>query len=144
MAVTNAALIVPSFYCVSRFNCSVKCQEDRKVSFLGFPSESGSGFCSSTFCSSSSCVGSHGKRTDIVIGKRRLNAVDTRTVENAQTKSTVEVPVTCYQVTNLFHSIVLLSLFPLLTRLLENCILGSLIFCSLPLLSAWQFCFSSF
>ncbi|KAF7820304.1 plastid division protein CDP1, chloroplastic-like [Senna tora] len=92
MAFANAALIVPSLYCVSRFNFSVRHQEDHKVSFSGFPAESSSGFCSSTFC-----VGSHAKRSDVAIGKRKLNAVDTGIVENAQTKSSVEIPVTCYQ-----------------------------------------------
>lgn len=99
MAVANAALITPSLYCVSRLNFSVKNQEEHKISFLGFPAESGS--CSN-FCSSSFCVGSLGRRADFAIGKRRLNAVDTRIVENAQTKSTVDIPVSCYQVINLF------------------------------------------
>lgn len=32
-------------------------------------------------------------------GRRRLRAVDTRIVQNAPSRSTVEIPVTCYQVT---------------------------------------------
>ncbi|XP_054819249.1 plastid division protein CDP1, chloroplastic isoform X1 [Prosopis cineraria] len=92
MAVANAALISPSSYCISRFNCNIRCQEDHKVFLSGFPAEPGSGFCSSTFC-----VGSHAKRTDISSGKRRTNAVDTRIVDNIQTKSTIEIPVSCYQ-----------------------------------------------
>ncbi|KAI9074337.1 hypothetical protein K1719_043709 [Acacia pycnantha] len=92
MAVASAALVAPSLYSISRFNYNVKCQEDHKVFLPDFPAEYGSVFGSSTFC-----VGSLAKRTDIATGKRRLNAVDTRIVENAQTKSTIEIPVTCYQ-----------------------------------------------
>ncbi|XP_028786235.1 plastid division protein CDP1, chloroplastic [Neltuma alba] len=92
MAVASAALIAPSLYCISRFNYNVKCQEDHKVFLSDFPAEYGSGFCGSILC-----IGSQAKRTDIVTGKRRLNAVDTRIVENAQTKSTIEIPITCYQ-----------------------------------------------
>lgn len=73
MAFANAVLIVPSFFPINSQN------DDHNLSLVGFHGETSSGSGSSVFC-----VGSCAKRTDIVNGKRRLNAIDTRIVENAQ------------------------------------------------------------
>lgn len=84
MALANAALIASSVYCVARFgHC------DPKLLSLGSHGDAaGYGFC----------VGSHAGKSDVVLERRRLKPVDTRTVENTQMKSTVEIPVSCYQV----------------------------------------------
>lgn len=41
---------------------------------------------------------SRARKFDILNGRWRLNAVDTHIVQNAPTRSTVEIPVTCHQV----------------------------------------------
>ncbi|KAI4352010.1 hypothetical protein L6164_006300 [Bauhinia variegata] len=92
MAFANATTTIPTLFCVSRIYHGDSFQkENYKVSLLGVSGETKIGFCNSAFS-----VGSPAKRNDIPAGKRRLSAVDTRIVENAQTKS-VEIPVTCYQ-----------------------------------------------
>jgi hypothetical protein len=48
-------------------------------------------------------IGSHLRRSDTPTRQRRLNAVDTRIVEDAPTRTAVEIPVTCYQVA--FHNL---------------------------------------
>lgn len=48
-------------------------------------------------------IGSHLRRSELPTRQRRLNAVDTHIVENAPTRTTVEIPVTCYQVA--FHNL---------------------------------------
>jgi hypothetical protein len=87
MALANAAVTVPSLYGVSRIT---------KVPFLGSNGEISSGFCGSAFC-----VGSHSGKSDVVLERRKLKSVNNnsnRIVENVQFKSTVEIPVSCYQV----------------------------------------------
>jgi hypothetical protein len=88
MALANAAVTVPSLYGVSRII---------KVPFLGSNGEISSGFCGSAFC-----VGSHSGKSDVVLERRKLKSVNNnnsnRIVENVQLKSTVEIPVSCYQV----------------------------------------------
>ncbi|PNX58693.1 hypothetical protein L195_g059317, partial [Trifolium pratense] len=82
MALTNAAVIGPSLYGVARIT---------KVPFLGSKGEVASGFC----------VGSHSGKSDVVLERRKLKSVNNnsnRIVENVQLKSTVEIPVSCYQV----------------------------------------------
>ncbi|WJX66957.1 hypothetical protein P8452_51460 [Trifolium repens] len=86
MALANAAVTVPSLYGVSRIT---------KVPFLGSNGEISSGFCGSAFC-----VGSHSGKSDVVLERRKLKSVNNnsnRIVENVQFKSTVEIPVSCYQ-----------------------------------------------
>ncbi|XP_061348005.1 plastid division protein CDP1, chloroplastic isoform X2 [Gastrolobium bilobum] len=88
MAFANAAVIAPSsLYGVVRISYC-----DPKAPLLGSHGDSGSGFCSSAFC-----VGSHAGKSDVVLERRRLKSVDTRIVENTQMKSTIEIPVSCYQ-----------------------------------------------
>jgi hypothetical protein len=48
-------------------------------------------------------IGSHLRRSENPTRQRRLNAVDTHIVENAPTRATVDIPVTCYQVA--FHNL---------------------------------------
>ncbi|XP_015966207.1 plastid division protein CDP1, chloroplastic [Arachis duranensis] len=88
MAFANASAIAPSslryFARVGSF--------DLKVPFSGIHGDVGSGFCGSSFC-----VGLHAGKSDVVLERRRLKPVDTRIIENAQLKSTVEIPVSCYQ-----------------------------------------------
>ncbi|KAJ7970162.1 plastid division protein CDP1, chloroplastic-like [Quillaja saponaria] len=90
-----AFAVVPSFAslcCICRINYNSSVQnEDHKFSVLGV-GETSCGIGIPRFY-----VGSHSKRTDILTGKLRFNAVDTGIVENVQTKSTIEIPVTCYQ-----------------------------------------------
>ncbi|GAU41824.1 hypothetical protein TSUD_299900 [Trifolium subterraneum] len=88
MALTNATVIGPSLYVVARIT---------KVPFLGSNGEISSGFCSSAFC-----VGSHSGKSDVVLERRKLKSVNNNNnsngiVENVQLKSTVEIPVSCYQ-----------------------------------------------
>ncbi|XP_045814432.1 plastid division protein CDP1, chloroplastic-like [Trifolium pratense] len=81
MALTNAAVIGPSLYGVARIT---------KVPFLGSKGEVASGFS----------VGSHSGKSDVVLERRKLKSVNNnsnRIVENVQLKSTVEIPVSCYQ-----------------------------------------------
>ncbi|KAJ7970173.1 plastid division protein CDP1, chloroplastic [Quillaja saponaria] len=90
-----AFAVVPSFAslcCICRINYNSSVQnEDHKFSVLGV-GETSCGIGIPRFY-----VGSHSKRTDILTGKLRFNAVDTGIVENVQAKSTIEIPVTCYQ-----------------------------------------------
>jgi len=93
MALANAAVIGPSLYSVARIT---------KAPFLGSHGEIGSGFCGSAFC-----VSSHAGKSDVVLERRKLKSGDSsnnnRIVENPQLKSSVEIPVSCYQVIeNLF------------------------------------------
>lgn len=88
MAFANASAIAPSLRYFARVGYF-----DLKVPFAGFRGDAGSGFCGSAFC-----VGSHAGKSDVVLERRRLKPVDTRIVENAQMKSSVEIPVSCYQV----------------------------------------------
>ncbi|KAJ1390046.1 hypothetical protein SESBI_37762 [Sesbania bispinosa] len=89
MAFANAAAIGPSLYGVARISYC-----DTKAPLLGSHGEVGSGFCNSAFC-----VGSHAGKSDVVLERRKLKSVDSnpRIVENSQMKSTVEIPVSCYQ-----------------------------------------------
>ncbi|MED6181128.1 hypothetical protein PIB30_016657 [Stylosanthes scabra] len=88
MALANASAIAPSslryFARVGSF--------DLKAPFSGIHGDAGSGFCGSSFC-----VGLHAGKSDVVLERRRLKPVDTLIIENAQLKSTVEIPVSCYQ-----------------------------------------------
>lgn len=93
MALANAVAIRPSLYGVARISYC-----DTKSPFLGSHGDSGSGFCSSAFC-----VGSHAGKSEVVLERRKLKFVDnnnnnSRIVENIHVKSTVEIPVSCYQV----------------------------------------------
>ena len=88
MAFAKAVLIVPPLYCGSQINSK---NQYHKVLFFCFH-----GKTSSRFCSSMVSIESHAKKTNIMTRKKRFNAIDTRIVENAQTKSSVEIPVTCY------------------------------------------------
>lgn len=90
MALANAAVIGHSPYGVARI--SYYC-EPKAPPFLG----------SHGLCGSSFCVGSHAGNSDVVLERRKLKPSDnttTRIVEkNTQMmKSTVEIPVSCYQV----------------------------------------------
>jgi len=88
MALANAAGIGPSLYSVTRIT---------KAPFFGSHGEIGSGFCGSAFC-----VGSYAGKSDVVLERRKLKSGDSnsnnRIVENQVLKSTVEIPVSCYQV----------------------------------------------
>lgn len=87
MALANAAVVGPSLYGVSRIT---------KAPFLGSHGDAGSGFCGSSFC-----IGSHAGKSDVILERRKLKSVDdnnNRIVENPHVKSSVEIPVSCYQV----------------------------------------------
>ncbi|KAL5081268.1 hypothetical protein RYX36_009689 [Vicia faba] len=88
MALANAAVVGPSLYGVSRI---------AKAPFLGSHGDVGSGFCGSSFC-----IGSHAGKSDVIIERRKLKYVENnnnnnRIVENPLLKSSVEIPVSCYQ-----------------------------------------------
>ncbi|AES76369.2 plastid division protein CDP1 [Medicago truncatula] len=86
MALANAAVIGPSLYSVARIT---------KAPFPGSHGEIGSRFCGSAFC-----VCSHAGKSDVVLERRKLKFGDSnnnRIVENQVLKSTVEIPVSCYQ-----------------------------------------------
>ncbi|KAK9199844.1 hypothetical protein WN944_015037 [Citrus x changshan-huyou] len=87
---SNAVAIVPcsSFNCLCR--SASKLYGEVKVSGLGFGVERAFVRVSNPCCS---------RRTCVFTLRCRLNAIDTRIVENAQTTATatVEIPVSCYQ-----------------------------------------------
>ncbi|CAL5184902.1 unnamed protein product [Lathyrus oleraceus] len=86
MALANAAVVGPSLYGASRIT---------KAPFLGSHGDAGSGFCGSSFC-----IGSHAGKSDVILERRKLKSVDNnnnRIVENPHVKSSVEIPVSCYQ-----------------------------------------------
>ncbi|KAH9724928.1 Plastid division protein CDP1 [Citrus sinensis] len=90
---SNAVAIVPcsSFTCLCR--SASKLYGEVKVSGLGFGVERAFVRVSNPCCS---------RRTHVATLRYRLNAIDTRIVENAQTTATatVEIPVSCYQSKN--------------------------------------------
>ncbi|KAK9204908.1 hypothetical protein WN943_015173 [Citrus x changshan-huyou] len=88
---SNAVAIVPcsSFTCLCR--SASKLYGEVKVSGLGFGVERAFVRVSNPCCS---------RMTHVATLRYRLNAIDTRIVENAQTTATatVEIPVSCYQI----------------------------------------------
>lgn len=86
--------VPPSCYqCGINGDCKFQ-KEDLKVSVLALATAG-----SSNLGLYRISIGSHLWRSETHSRRWRSNAVDTRIVQNAPSRTTVEIPVTCYQVT---------------------------------------------
>ncbi|KAF3438353.1 hypothetical protein FNV43_RR21115 [Rhamnella rubrinervis] len=97
------AHVVPSIpsSCVCRISernssdsSDYSCKENHRVWVCGIPRER----ISSGTSASRVSVGLHSRNADFVTARWRLNAVDTHIAQSAPTRTSVEIPVTCYRI----------------------------------------------
>lgn len=137
MAWAQTVPSIPSSCCACRIFYSdsrdYRCKENHCVSVGSIPSESISSWTTISRVS----VGLGPSNAGLVTARRRLSAVETHIAQSSTTRSTVEIPVTCYQVRFFFSPWLLIFLFVLPAVRISMYIYRNMIICEFD--CSWVF-----